>query len=60
MALDCLHREAQAGGDLLVHVAAGDQPQDLALARGELVELGIAADALARAEGVEHEAGEPR
>src|SRR5215468_8076206 len=56
VALDRLHREVQAGGDLLVHVAPCDQLQDLALARGELVELGVAADSGALAEGVEHEA----
>ena len=46
-------------GDLLVAVAARDQLQHLALARGERVELGVDRR-LARAEGVEHEAGEPR
>src|SRR4051812_35129549 len=37
---DGLGGDPQAGGDLLVEVAAGDVPEDLALARGELVELG--------------------
>ena len=39
--LDRLGRDAQAQRDLLVHVAARDVAQDLALARGELVELGV-------------------
>ena len=38
--LDGLHRDPQALGDLLVHVAAGDVAQHLALARRQLVELG--------------------
>src|SRR6187401_348788 len=58
VALDGLDGEAKSGRDLLVHVAAGDQLQDLALTWSELVELGVSADALARAEGVEHETGQ--
>ena len=49
--------------DLLVEVAAGDVAQDLALARGELVELGVGDRrrvGLVPGEGVEHEAGEAR
>ena len=49
----------QARGDLLVHVAAGDQLEYLALSRGELVELGVAADALAAAKRVEDESIQP-
>ena len=38
------------------------QPQDLALARGELVELriGLAPRRICAGEGVQHEAGQPR
>ena len=57
MGLDGLHRQVQARGHLLVRVATGDQAQDLALAHGQLVELGIGDGQLAR-EGVEHEPGE--
>ena len=39
--LDGLDRDEQLLGDLLVRVAAGDQPQDLAFALGELVEFGV-------------------
>src|SRR5579884_1618846 len=39
--LDRLRRYVQLARDLLVGVAARDQTEDLALARGELVELGI-------------------
>ena len=47
-------------GDLLVEVAARDQAQDLALARRQLVELGVDLGLRDLAvEGVEHEAGEP-
>ena len=60
MALDRLGREVEPGGDLLGHVAAGDQLQHFALARRQLVELGIASYALARAKRVECEAGETR
>src|SRR4051812_46389737 len=50
---------SQPGGDLLVEVAARDVAQDLALAGGELLELGVDLDGGDRGEGVEHEAGEP-
>ena len=43
--LDGLDGDPEALGDLLVEVAAGDVAQDLALARGELVELGVDAPA---------------
>ncbi len=46
--------------DLLVHVPARDELEHLALARRELVEIRVAADALAGPERVEDEAGEPR
>src|SRR6266851_4880246 len=39
--LDRLDRDAEALRDLLVHVAAGYVPEHLALARGELVQLGV-------------------
>ncbi len=39
--LDGLDRDEQLRGDLLVGVAAGDQPHDLLLARREAVELGV-------------------
>ena len=42
VALDRLDGEVEARGDLLVAVAARDQPQHLALAGGQLVELGVA------------------
>ena len=42
MGLDGLDRDAEALGDLLVEVAAGDVAQDLALAGRELVEVGVA------------------
>ena len=60
MGLYGLHRDVEAQTDLLVEVAAGDVAEDLALARGELVELGV--DLLGgqvAGEGVEHEAGQP-
>src|SRR5438105_2134674 len=60
VALDRLHRQAEPPRDLLVEVAARDQLEHLTLARRQLVELRVAADALARAEGVEDEAGEAR
>src|SRR5688500_4013240 len=59
VSLDGLYGQVQPGGDLLVHVAARDQLEDFPLARGQLVQLGVAADALAGAEGVEHEARQP-
>src|SRR5215211_2884531 len=61
--LDRLGGDAEPQGDLLVHVAAGDVAQDLALPRGELVELGVRHGRrrpLLPGERVEHEAGEPR
>ena len=39
--LDRLRRDRELERDLLVEVAAGDQAQDLALAQGQLVELGV-------------------
>src|ERR1043165_1345391 len=61
--LDGLGRAAEAQRDLLVHVAARDVAQDLALARGELVEVGVGV-AGARwggaGEGVEHEPSQAR
>src|SRR5207248_2134322 len=44
--------------DLLVAIAPSDELEHLALARRQLVQLGIALHALAGAEGVEDEAGE--
>ena len=41
MGLDGLHRDLEAQADLLVEVAARDVAKDLALAGGELVELGV-------------------
>src|SRR6185436_14445398 len=56
--LDGLRGDVEAEGDLLVHVAASDVLEDLALAGGEGVELGLW---LRRRPGerVQHEAGEP-
>ena len=50
--LDRLHGQVQAGGDLLVEVAARDQLQDLSLARRQRLELLIGAERLAGAERV--------
>src|SRR5258708_3745555 len=47
--LDGLRRDAEAQGDLLVEIAAGDVLDDLALAWGEVVELGIGGGRGARA-----------
>ena len=59
--LDGLDRDEQLLGDLLVGVAAGDQPHHLALALGEPVEVLVDGGDLDRAgEGVEDEAGQPR
>ena len=59
--LDGLDRDEQLLGDLLVGVAAGDQPHHLALALGEPVEVLVDGGHLDRAgERVEHEAGQPR
>ena len=41
MGLHRLRRDAEAEGDLLVEVAAGEEAKDLALTGGELVELGV-------------------
>ena len=41
MALDGLARDEQLAGDLLVGVPLGDQPEHLALPRGQLVEFRI-------------------
>src|SRR5204863_8422141 len=54
-----LDRDLQAAGDLLVGVAPGDVAEDLALAGGELVELGVGGgDVLVAGECVQDEAGE--
>src|SRR3954447_4120232 len=65
--LDGLDRDAQALGDLLVEVAAGDVAQLLALARRELVEVAVRVDrrrgrrpAAPARERVEDEARQPR
>ena len=59
--LDGLRRDRELEGDLLVEVAAGDEAQDLALAQGELVELGVGLGLGDLAgERVEDEAGEAR
>src|SRR4051794_25543081 len=59
--LDGLDRDEQLGGDLLVGVAARDQPHHLPLALGQPVEVLVDLGHLDRArEGVEHEAGESR
>ena len=59
VALDRLHRQVEAGGDLLVAVAARDQLEHLAFSCRQQVQLGVARR-LAGAERVEHEAGESR
>src|SRR5216684_5224538 len=59
--LDGLGRDAELERDLLVEVAAGDELEHLALARGELVQLRV--DLGGREfprEGVKDEAGEAR
>jgi hypothetical protein len=50
----------EALGHLLVAVAAGDVAEHLALAGGELVELGVEGRRQPPAEGVEDEAREAR
>ena len=50
----------QARRDLLVAVAARDQLQHLALARGQRLQLGVGAHGLAGAERVEDEPREAR
>ena len=62
--LDRLDRDVEPLGELPVGVAAGDQPQHLALPWRELVESGVGRGygrrgRRLRGEGVEHEAGEP-
>jgi hypothetical protein len=57
--LDGLEADEQLGGDLLVRVAAREQPQHLALARGEPVELLVRHRRLGP-ERVEHEPREAR
>jgi hypothetical protein len=64
VALDGLARDEQIARDLLVGVALGDQPQHLALPRGQLVEFRIEGrlDVVRRGrrgEGVKDEAGQP-
>ena len=59
--LDGLRRDAELGGDLLVHVSARDVLEHLALARRQQVQLRV--DLRGRdlaGEGVEHEAGQAR
>jgi drug/metabolite transporter (DMT)-like permease len=62
MRLDGLDRDEQLRGDLLVGVPAGQQPQHVALAGGEQVELGVADRGGARPVGerVEDEARQSR
>src|SRR6266511_876606 len=55
MALDRLHRDVELARDLLVGVAPGDEPQDLALPGRELVELRIDGWRGRAGERVEHE-----
>src|SRR5260370_25613350 len=68
MALPRLRRNEQLPGDLLVGVAAGDQPEHFSLPRSELVKLGVEArrwlgalrSAWQGGERVEHEPCQPR
>ena len=61
MRFDGLGADPEVEGDLLVEVAARDEPQHLLLARGELVEVGGLRRRGGRAaERVQDEAGEPR
>src|SRR5438093_7795701 len=60
MALDCLDGQVESRGDLLVHVAARDQLEDLTLTRRKLVQVCVARDLLTCAKGVQDEAGQPR
>src|SRR3954470_11891930 len=55
-----LHADEQLLGDLLVGVAAGDQPEHLAFPGGELVELRVALGRRVRRERVQHEPRQPR
>jgi len=59
MALDRLHRDVELARDLLVGVAPGDEPQDLALPGRELVELRIDGWRGRAGERVEHEPRQP-
>src|SRR5690606_40932811 len=56
--LHCLDGDEQLLGDLLVRVAAGDQPQHLALALRQRVELRVDGGRLGGGEGVEDEPGQ--
>src|SRR3990170_2911460 len=59
--LDRLDRDEQLLGDLLVRVAAGDQPHHLAFALGEPVEVLVDVGHVDRAgERVQHEPRQPR
>src|SRR5437899_10287167 len=58
--LDRLHGDGELASDLLVGVAPCDVAKDFALARRELVELGVDVAGYDRRECVEHEPGEPR
>ena len=60
--LDGLDRDEELLGDFLVLVPARDEPHDLALPRGQPVQLLVDLGDLARGctEGVQHEPGEPR
>ena len=60
MGLDGLDADLEPMGDLLVHVAAGDEAQDLALAVGELVERRVGGGRRGAGERVEDEARQPR
>src|ERR1022692_1795514 len=62
--LDRLDRDVELTRDLLVGIAAGDQPQDLPLTGCQLVEFGVEGRAVRtsggqRRERVEHEPGQP-
>src|SRR5438876_2334548 len=59
VALDRLRRDVESRGDLLVHVAARDQLEHLALPRCQLVQLLVAGHLLASAEGIQHETRQP-
>jgi hypothetical protein len=58
--LDRLRRNAELAGDLLVRVASGDVAKDLALARGQLIELLVDRRARLAREGVQDESGQSR
>ena len=63
MALDCLGRDGQLLGDVLIGVAASDESKYLAFSSRQLIEVGIADDdgliVRTGAEGVEDESGQP-